>query len=75
MKLGHIGTYVFDGTMADLGRVDTSNAWAHKNMQQAQQVRNERKAEVENAKAVHEIENIQKQSQSRKERRKATKKN
>ena len=46
----------------------------HKNMQQAQQVRNERKAEVENAKAVHEIENIQKQSQSRKERRKATKK-
>ena len=50
MKLGHIGTYVFDGTMADLGRVDTSNAWAHKNMQQAQQVRNERKTEVENAK-------------------------
>ena len=28
MKLGHIGTYVFDGTMADLGRVDTSNTWA-----------------------------------------------
>ena len=44
-------------------------------VQAAQQVRNERKAEVENAKAVHEIENIQKQSQSRKERRKATKKN
>ena len=39
MKLGHIGTYVFDGTMADLGRVDTSNAWAHNNMQQAQQVK------------------------------------
>ena len=75
MKLGHIGTYVFDGTMADLGRVDTSNSWAHKNMQQAQQMRNDRKSEIENARAVQEIENIEKQSESRKERRKKVKKN
>ena len=75
MKLGHIGTYVFDGTMADLGRVDTSNAWAQKNMQQAQQLRNDRKTEIENARAVQEIENIEKQSESRKERRKKVKKN
>ena len=75
MKLGHIGTYVFDGTMADLGRVDTSNEWANRNMQQAQQMRNDRKAEIENARAVQEIENIEKQSESRKERRKKVKKN
>ena len=74
MKLGHIGTYVFDGTMADLGRVDTSNSWARKNMQQAQQLRNDRKTEIENAKAVQEIENIEKQSESRKERRSKVKK-
>lgn len=74
MKLGHIGTYVFDGTMADLGRVDTSNAWAHKNMQQAQQLRNDRKTEIENARAVQEIENIEKQSETRKERRSKVKK-
>jgi len=75
MKLGHIGTYVFDGTMADLGRVDTSNEWANRNMQQAQQMRNDRKSEIENARAVQEIENIEKQSESRKERRKKVKKN
>ena len=43
-------------------------------MQQAQQMRNDRKAEIENARAVQEIENIEKQSESRKERRSKVKK-
>ena len=74
MKLGHVGTYVFDGTMADLGRIDTSNTWAISNLRKAEELRKERKAEIENAKAVSEIENIQKQSESRKERRAKLKK-
>ena len=74
MKLGHIGTYVFDGTMADLGRIDTSNTWAASNMRKAEQARNDRKTEIENARAVQEIENIEKQSESRKERRSKVKK-
>ena len=74
MKLGHIGTYVFDGTMADLGRIDTSNTWAASNMRKAEQARNDRKTEIENARAVQEIENIEKQSESREERRPKVKK-
>ena len=81
MQLGHVGTYVFDGTMSDLGRIDTSNPWADKNMRESDKLRQKRlqevadaKARQENQQAVDEIENIQKQSESRKERRKATKK-
>ena len=81
MQLGHVGTYVFDGTMSDLGRIDTSNPWADKNMRESEKLRQKRlqevadaKARQENQQAVEEIENIQKQSESRKERRKATKK-
>ena len=74
MKLGHIGTYVFDGTMADLGRIDTSNTWAASNMRKAEQARNDRKMEIDNARAVQEIESIEKQSESRKERRSKVKK-
>lgn len=74
MKLGHVGTYVFDGTMSDLGRIDPSNKWALKNMKQSQQMREDRKREVENARAVQEVEEIQKRSESRKERRSKTKK-
>ena len=74
MKLGHIGTYVFDGTMADLGRIDTSNEWASANLKAADEARQGRLKAIENAKAVAEIENIEKKSESRKERRNKIKK-
>ena len=74
MKLGHVGTYVFDGTMADLGRIDQSNTWAAANLRKAEEIRKDRKVQIENAKAVDEIENIEKQSESRKERRSKVKK-
>ena len=81
MQLGHVGTYVFDGTMSDLGRIDTSNPWADKNMKESEKLRQKRlqevadaKARQENQQAVEEIENIQKQSESRKERRSKVKK-
>ena len=74
MKLGHVGTYVFDGTMADLGRIDTSNTWAAANIKQATELRDNRVKQIENAKAVQEIETIEKQSESRKERRSKVKK-
>ena len=74
MKLGHVGTYVFDGTMADLGRIDQSNTWAAANLRKAEEIRKDRKVQIENAKAVNEIENIEKQSESRKERRSKVKK-
>jgi hypothetical protein len=74
MKLGHVGTYVFDGTMADLGRIDQSNQWAAANLKKAEELRSERKLQIENAKAVEEIETVQQRSESRKERRQKTKK-
>ena len=74
MKLGHVGTYVFDGSMADLGRIDPSNQFAFKNMKQSQDIREGRLLEIENARAVKEVEEVQKRSESRKERRAKTKK-
>lgn len=70
MRLGHIGTYVFDGAMADLGRIDTANDNARKNMQQMHDIRNARKLEKENQQAVKEIEEIEKVASKRSERRK-----
>ena len=73
MKLGHIGTYVFDGSMADLGRIDQANPEAHANALKAAELREQRVLAKENAQAVAEIENIQKKGEARKERRKAKK--
>ena len=73
MKLGHIGSYVFDGSMADLGRIDQANPEAHANAIKAAELREQRVLAKENAQAVAEIENIQKKGEARKERRKAKK--
>jgi len=73
MKLGHVGTYVFDGTMAELGRIDTANPHALENMKEAQQLRENRRIRKENKIATDEIEQIQKKTMNRAERRKALK--
>lgn len=71
MRLGHIGTYVFDGTMADLGRIDASNAMAAQHMEQSQKLRQARMQVEADALAVKNIEHIQKKKTTRQERRKA----
>jgi hypothetical protein len=71
MKLGHIGTYVFDGTMADLGRIDSSNELAKAHMEQSQKLRAARIKVTEETEAVHNIEQIEKIKGTRQERRKA----
>jgi len=71
MKLGHIGTYVFDGSMADLGRIDTSNPLAKSHQEQSQKLRAARIKVTEEAQAVKKIEDIEKVKGNRQERRKA----
>ena len=71
MKLGHIGTYVFDGSMADLGRIDTSNPLAKTHQEQSQKLREARIKITEETEAVKKIENIEKVKGNRQERRKA----
>ena len=71
MKLGHIGTYVFDGSMADLGRIDTSNPLAKSHQEQSQKLRAARIKVTEEAQAVKKIEDIEKVKTTRQERRKA----
>ena len=71
MKLGHIGTYVFDGSMSDLGRIDTSNELAKAHMEQSQKLRKARMKVTEEAQAVQSIEQIEKKKTTRQERRKA----
>jgi len=71
MKLGHIGTYVFDGTMADLGRIDSSNELAKAHMEQSQKLRAARIKVSEEAEAVHNIEQIEEKKSTRQERRKS----
>ena len=71
MRLGHIGAYVFDGTMADLGRIDASNAMAAQHMEQSQKLRQARMQVEADALAVKEIEHIEKKKSTRQERRKA----
>lgn len=73
MKLGHVGSYVFDGTMADLGKIDPANPIALENMKESNSVRETRKLRKENRDAVNEIEKIQKKATSRTERRNALK--
>ena len=70
MKLGHIGTYVFDGSMADLGRIDASNNLARAHMEESQKLRTARMKVNEEAEAVQKIEDIQKIKTTRQERRK-----
>ena len=71
MKLGHIGTYVFDGSMADLGRIDTSNELARNHQEQSQKLRQARIKVTEEAEGIKKIEEIQKVKSTRQERRKA----
>jgi hypothetical protein len=73
MKLGHVGTYVFDGTMADLGKIDPANPVALENMQESANMRNDRRIRNENKMAASEIEELQKKTINRNERRKALK--
>ena len=71
MKLGHIGTYVFDGSMADLGRIDTSNDLARNHQKQSQKLREARIKVTEEAEGIKRIEEIEKVKGNRQERRKA----
>ena len=71
MKLGHIGTYVFDGSMADLGRIDSSNELARAHMEQSQKLREARIKVTEEAEAVQSIEQIEEKKSTRQERRKS----
>jgi len=73
MRLGHVGTYVFDGTMADLGKIDPANPVALENMQESMNMRNDRRIRNENKIASSEIEELQKKTIHRNERRKALK--
>ena len=47
MKLGHVGSYVFDGTMADLGRIDQANPYAMTNLRDSEHLREQRKIKKE----------------------------
>ena len=71
MKLGHIGTYVFDGSMSDLGRIDHSNQLAREHQVQSQKLRQARIKVTEEAEAVRKIEQIEKVKTTRQERRQA----
>ena len=71
MKLGYIGTYVFDGSMADLGRIDTSNDLARNHQKQSQKLREARIKVTEEAEGIKRIEEIEKVKGNRQERRKA----
>jgi hypothetical protein len=71
MKLGHIGTYVFDGSMADLGRIDSSNPLAKSHQEQSQKLREARIKITEETEEVQKIENLEKVKSTRQERRKA----
>ena len=73
MKLGHVGSYVFDGTMADLGRIDQANPYAMTNLRDSEHLREQRKIKKENEKAVEEVEKIQKKTEKRSQKRKALK--
>ncbi len=74
MKLGHVGSYVFDGTMADLGRIDQANPVAVENIKESERLRHDRQLRKENREAVAEVEKIQKKQESRSQKRKALKK-
>ena len=71
MKLGHIGTYVFDGSMSDLGRIDSSNPLAKEHMEQSQKLRTTRIKVTEEAEGIKKVEEIEKIKGTRQERRKA----
>ena len=73
MKLGHVGSYVFDGTMADLGRIDQANPYAMNNLRDSEHLREQRRIKKENEKAVEEVEKIQKKTEKRSQKRKALK--
>ena len=73
MKLGHVGSYVFDGTMADLGRIDQANPYAKTNLRDSEHLREQRRIKKENEKAVEEVEKIQKKTEKRSQKRKALK--
>jgi hypothetical protein len=67
MKLGHIGTYVFDGSMADLGRIDSSNPMARAHQEQSQKLREARIKVEEEAQAVKQIEQLEEKKSTRQE--------
>ena len=73
MKLGHVGSYVFDGTIADLGRIDQANPYAMNNLRDSEHLREQRRIKKENEKAVEEVEKIQKKTEKRSQKRKALK--
>jgi hypothetical protein len=73
MKLGHVGTYVFDGSLAEFGRIDGANPIARENLIESKRVRDNRMLRKQNHQAVQEVENIQKKATNRAERRKALK--
>ena len=73
MKLGHVGAYVFDGTMAELGRIDQANPHAMANLKEIEEIREVRRIKKENEQAVAEVENIQKTTEKRSKKRKAIK--
>ena len=73
MKLGHFGSYVFDCTMADLGRIDQANPYAMTNLRDSEHLREQRRIKKENEKAVEEVEKIQKKTEKRSQKRKALK--
>ena len=73
MKLGHVGSYVFDGTMADLGRIDQANPYAMTNLRDSEHLREQRRIKKEKEKAVEEVEKIQKKTEKRSQKRKALK--
>jgi len=73
MKLGHVGSYVFDGSMVELGRIDQANPVAVENMKESMVLRENRRIRRENRQATAEIEQVQKKTLNRSERRKALK--
>lgn len=73
MKLGHVGAYVFDGTMSELGRIDQANPQAMANLKEVEEIREARRIKKENEQAVAEVENIQKTTEKRSKKRKAIK--
>ena len=73
MKLGHVGAYVFDGTMSELGRIDQANPQAMANLKEVEEIREARRIKKENEQAVAEVENIQKTTEKRSKKSKAIK--
>ena len=69
MELGHVGTYIFNGSMQSLGRIDVSSDENRKRLAQMSEIRKERKSQTEAAQRVANATEVKEKKESRAERR------